>query len=201
MGPRKGVPRLCGSGWGVSGVSGFGGRVRVPEVSCGGKGWGLFLARPGLFPVPRGLLGGGEEKVPGHLVEGGAARVFHPNGTTLPPMDTADGALLYPGGVGDLSDRPDDWIVGTAVLLLSRCTPNLGDVGLVRGVEGCAVAVLGGVGQFGGGDGLRSPCGGGRGTNASPLSNPDSKENLRFFGGDWGGGVGLRLGLGGVVRS
>ena len=87
MGPRSGVPYLHGSGWGVSGVSGvsgLGGSVRVRGVSvfvCWGRGFGLFLARPGLFPVPLGLLGGGEEEVPGHLVEGGAARVFHPNGT------------------------------------------------------------------------------------------------------------------------
>ena len=137
MGPRNGVPRLRGSGRGVSGVTGFGGRVLVRGVSlfvCGGGGFGFFLARPGLFPVPLGLLGGGEEEVPGHLVEGGAARVFHPNGTILPPVDTTDGALLYPGGVGDVGDRPDDRIAGTVVLLFGRCT--LGGVGLGRGGGG-----------------------------------------------------------------
>ena len=47
VGPRSGVPHLCGSGWGVSGVSGvswvsgFGGRVCVRGVRrfvCGGEG-------------------------------------------------------------------------------------------------------------------------------------------------------------------
>ena len=133
MRPRNGVARLRGSGWGVSWVSGFGGRVRVRGVSlfvCWGGGFGLFLARPDFFPAPLGVLEGGEEEVTGHLVEGGAARVFHPNGTILPPVDTTDGALLYPGGVGDVGDRPDDRIAGTVVLLLGRST--LGGVGLSR---------------------------------------------------------------------
>ena len=137
MGPCNGVRRLRGSGWGVSGVSWFGGRVRGRGVSlfvCGGGEFGLFLARAGLFPVPIGLLEGGEEEVPGHLVEGGAARVFHPNGTIPPPVDTTDGALLYPGGVGDVGDRPDDRMAGTVILLLGRCT--LGGVGLGRGGGG-----------------------------------------------------------------
>ena len=135
MGPRSGVPHLRGSGWlvsGVSGVRGFCGRVRVRGVSlfvCGGGGFGLFLARPGLFPVPLGLLGVGEEEGPSHFVEGGAARVFHANGTVLPPVDTTDGAPLYPGGVEYVDDRPDDRILGTVVLLLG----TLGGVGLGRG--------------------------------------------------------------------
>ena len=91
MGPPSGVPHLHGSGWGVSGVSGvsgFGGRVCVRGVRlfiCGGGEFGLFLARPGLFPAPLGLLEGGEEEGAGHLVEGGAGQVFHPNGTVLRP--------------------------------------------------------------------------------------------------------------------
>ena len=68
MRPCNGVPHLRGSGWGVSGVTGFGGRVRVREVSpfdCEGGAFGLFLARPGLFPVPLGLLVAAEDDVPG----------------------------------------------------------------------------------------------------------------------------------------
>ena len=118
---------------GVSWVSGFGGTVCVPRVRrfvFGGGGFGLLLARPpGLCPVLLGLLEGGEEEGPGHLVEGGAAQVFHPNGTVLPPLDTTDGAPLYPGGVGYVDDRPDDRILGTVVLLLGI----LGCVGLVNG--------------------------------------------------------------------
>ena len=141
MGPRHGVPHLRGSGWGVSGVSGvsgFGGRVCVRGVRrfvCGGGGFGLLLARrPGLFPVPLGLLEGGEEEGAVHLVEGGSAQVFHPNGTVLPPVDTMDGAPLYPGGVGYVVDRPDDRILVTIV---------------------CLLVTLGGVGLGGGGGGLR----------------------------------------------
>ena len=66
------------------------------------------------------------------------ARVFHPNGTILPPVDTTDGALLYPGGVGYVDDRPDNRIIGTVALLLG----TLGGVGLRR---------LGGGGMGGGG--------------------------------------------------
>ena len=82
-------------------------------------------------------------------------------------MDTADGSLLYPGGVGDVGDRPHDRIVG-----------------------GGGGGGLGGVGGFGGGNGLRRPTvgvGAGdlgflpRRIAASSLSDPDSKENLRFF--------------------
>ena len=79
VGPRSGVPHLRGFGWGVSGVSGvswvsgFGGRVCVRGVRrfvLGGGGFGLLLAlRPGLFPVPLGLLGGGEEEGAVHLIE------------------------------------------------------------------------------------------------------------------------------------
>ena len=158
MGPRSGLPHLRGSGWGFSGVSGvswvsgFGGRVCVRGVRlfvCGGRGLGLFLAcPPGLFPVPLGLLEGGEEEGPGHLVEGGAARVFHPNGTVPPPVDTTDGAPLYPGGVGYVDDRPDDRFLGTVVLRLG----TLGGVGLVGAGGGwLAVAVLGGLVGLGAG--------------------------------------------------
>ena len=101
-------------------------------VGFGFRGLGLFLARPGLVPVPLSLLGGGEEEGLGHLAEGGAAQVFHPNGTILPPVDTTDGAPLYPGGVGYVDDRPDDQILGTVVLLLG----TLGGVGLGRGGGG-----------------------------------------------------------------
>ena len=59
-----------------------------------------------------------EEEGAAHLVEGGAARVFHPNGTVLPPVDTMDGAPLYPVGVGYVDDHRDDRIPGTVVLLL-----------------------------------------------------------------------------------
>ena len=77
-------------------------------------------------------------------VEGGAARVFHPNSTILPPVDTTDGARLYPVRVGDVRDRPDDQIAGTVVQFLGRCT--LGSVGLGRGVGGA----MGGGGLGGG---------------------------------------------------
>ena len=191
MGPRDGVPHLRVSGWGVSGVSGFGDRVRIRGVSlffCGGRGVGLFLAPPGLFPVPLGLLGGGAEEVPSHLVEGSATRVFHPNGTNLLPMDTADGALLYPGGVGDVGNRLDNRIVGTVVLLLGRCTPNLGGDGLGRGGlgggglggsvgSGAATAFVGrAIGVGAGGLGFLP-----RGFAASSLFDPDSEEKLHFF--------------------
>ena len=99
---------------GVSGVSGFDGWVRVPGASlfiCGGGGFGLFLHRPRLVPVLLGLLVGGEEEGPGHLVKGGAARILDPNGTIFPPVDTTDGALLYPCRVGYVDDCPDDRIV------------------------------------------------------------------------------------------
>ena len=141
---------------------------------------------------------------PGHLVEGGAARVFHQNGTVFPPVDTTDGAPLYPGGVGYVDDRPDDRILGTVVLLLG----TLGGVALgCGGGGGFAVAVLGGlvglgagtafvgravVGVGGGGWGLL-----GRGIAPSSLSSDDSKENFRFLGAGWGGGVGMRLRFGG----
>ena len=156
VGPRSGVPHLCGSGWGVSGVSwvsGFGGRVCVRGVRrfvCGHGGFGLLLALflLGLFAVPLGLLRGGEEEGAVHLVEGGAARVFHPNGTVLPPVDTTDGAPLYPFGVGYVDDLPDDWILGTVVLLLG----TLGGVGLGGGGGGgVVVAVLGGLVGLGAG--------------------------------------------------
>ena len=208
MGYRGGVPHLRGSGWGASGVSGvswvngFGGRVCVRGVRhfvSGGGGFGLLLARPpGLFLVPLGLLEGGEEVGPGDLAEDGAARVFHPNGTVLPPMDTTDAAPLYPGGVGYVDDRPNDRILGTVVLLLG----TLGGVG--PGGGGCGGG-LGGVGGAGGGDGLRRPCGGGgggggflgRGIAPLSLSSDDSKENFRFLGAGWGGlGCGLAWGGG-----
>ena len=178
VGPRSGVPHLCGSGWGIIGVSGvswvsgFGGRVCVWGVRrfvCGDGGFGLLWAlRPGLFPVPLGLLGGGEEEGAVHLVEGGAARVFHPNGTVLPPVDTTDGAPLYPFGVGYVDDRPDDRILGTVVLLLG----TLGGVGLCGGGGVCGGG-LGGVGGFGGGDGLRRPCCGGGGGGLGPFGPGD----------------------------
>ena len=96
--------------------------------------------------MPLGLLEGGEEEGPGHLVEGGAARVFHPNSTVLPPVETTDGAPLYPGGVGYVDDHPDDRILGTVVLLLG----TLGGVSLGGG-GGVAVAVLGGLVGLGAG--------------------------------------------------
>ena len=71
-------------------------------------------------------------------------------------MDTVDSALLHPAGVGDVGDRPDERIFETVVLLHGRCTTNLGGVGLGRGGGG---GVLGGVAGFGGGNGLRRPCG------------------------------------------
>ena len=204
MGPRSGVPHLHGSGWGVSGVSGvsgFGGRVRVWGVRlfvCGGGGFGLFLARPGLFPVPLGLLEGGEEEGAGHLVEGCAARVFHPNGTVLLPVDTTDSAHLYPGGVGDVGDRPDDGIAGTVV--------RLGGVGLGRGgrgggrwrswggwrVSGAGAAFIG---RAGGGGGVRGLGFLPQGIALLSLSSDDSKENFRLAGG-WGGWVAAWLGVG-----
>ena len=89
--------------------------------------------------MPLGLLGAGEEEGAVHLVEGCAARVFHPNGTVLPPVDTTDGAPLYPFGVGYVDDRPDDRILGTVVLLLG----NLGGVGLGGGGGGGVVVGIG----------------------------------------------------------
>ena len=187
MGSRSGVPHFRGSGWGVSGVSGvswvcgFGGRVCVRGVRrfvCGGGGFGLLLARPpGLFPVPLGLLEGREEEGAVHFVEGGAARVFHPNRTVLLPVDTTDGAPLYPGGVGYVDDRPHDRILGTVVLLLG----TLGVSVLVVG-GGLAVAVFGGVGGFGGGDGLRRPCGGGGGGGGVGLFGPGDRPVVIFVG-------------------
>ena len=203
MGPRSGVPHLRGSGWGVSGVSGvswvsgFGGRICVRGVGrfvCGGGGFGLLLAHPpGLFPVPLGPLEGGEEEGPGHLVEGGAARVLHPNGTVLPPVDTTDGAPLYPGGVGYVDDRPDDRILGTVVLLLG----TLGGVGLGGGGGRGLRWRSWGVGGFGGGDGLRRPCGGGGGGRFGPFGLGDRpvvtlvgrlERKFSFLGGRLGGG-------------
>ena len=75
------------------------------------------------------------------LVQGDAARVFHPNGTVLPSLDTTDGALLYPCGVGYVDDRPDDRILGTVVLLLG----TLGGVGLGWGGGGVGGGCLGGL--------------------------------------------------------
>ena len=211
VGPRSGVPHLCGSRGGVSGVSevswvsGFDGRVCVRGVRrfvCGGGGFGLLWPRrPGLFPVPLGLLGGGEEEGAVHLVEGGAARVFHPNGTVLPPVDAMDGAPLYPFGVGYVDDRPDDLILGTVVLLLG----TLGGVGLGwGGGGGVCGGGLGGVRGFGGGDGLCRPCGGGGGGGGGvgPFGPGDRpvvafvgrvERKLSFLGGGLGG-VGLCLG-------
>ena len=67
----------------VSGVRGAGGLVRVVlgvsrRVSllvCGGGGVCLVvpLAPLCILPMPFGLLVGGEEEVPGHLVKSGAA--------------------------------------------------------------------------------------------------------------------------------
>ena len=141
-----------------------------------------------------GYLEGGEEEGAGHLVECGAARVFHPNGTIRPPMDTAIGALLYPAGVGDVGDRPDDRIGGTVV--------HLRGVGLGRG-EGWAVAVLGELAGLGGGDGLHRPCGGGRGGGLGLFGSGDHPVatlvgrldgKLSLLGGGWGAGrVRLRL--------
>ena len=151
--------------------------------------------------MPLGLLGDAEEEGAAPLVEGGAARVFHPNGTVLPPVDTTDGAPLYPFGVGYVDDRPDDRIPGTIVLLLG----TLGGVGLGGG-GGFALAVLGGlvglgagtafVGRavvvvVGGGLGLL-----GRGIAPSSLSSDDLKENFRFLVAGWGG-LGFAWGGGG----
>ena len=101
--PCSGVPHLRGSGWGVDGVSGvswvsgFGGRVCAWEVRRFVRfGLSLALFLLGLFAVPLGLLGAGVEEGAVDLVEGGAARVFHPKGTVLPPIDTTDSAPLYP---------------------------------------------------------------------------------------------------------
>ena len=93
---------------------GFGGLVSS-FVGAGGLG---FLLPDRASSRYRGLPGSGEEEGPGHLVEGGAARVFHLDGTILLSADTMDAAPLYPGGVGYVDDRPDDRILGTVVLLL-----------------------------------------------------------------------------------
>ena len=157
-----------------------------------GRGFGLFPAQPGLVPVPLGLLGCGEEEGPGHLVEGGAARLFYPYGTIFPSVDTTHGAPLYPGGVGYVDDRPANQILGTVVLLLG----TLRHVGLGPGGGG-EVAVLGGLVGLGaetasvgraavvlGGLGFSL-----RGIVALLLSECDSKANrsFRFFEGGWGG--------------
>ena len=207
MGPRNGVPHLCGSGWGVSGVSEFGGRGRVRGINlfvCGGGGFGSFLARPGLFQVPLGLLGGGEEEVPGHIAEDGAAWVFHPNGTMLPPVDTTDGALVYPGGVGDVADRHNERIAGTVVLLLGRST--VWGRRSSSGLGGWAVAILGGlvglgvaaafVGCAGGGGGFGLFATGDPRVDALRAGLEGEPFFLMFFLGGLGG-FGLRLGWGG----
>ena len=194
---------------GVSWVSGFGGRVCVRGVRrfvCGAGGFGLLLAlRPGLFPLTLGLLGGGEEEGAVHLIEGDAARVFHPNRTVLPPVDTTDGAPLYPFGVGYVDDRPDDRILRTIVLLLS----TLGGVGLRGGWGGgVVVAVLGGLVGLGAGTAFVGRAvvvvGGslgllGRGIAPSSLSLDDWKENFRFLGAGWGGWASRLGGGGGAV--
>ena len=171
-------------------------------------GYGLFLARAGLVPVPLGLLGGGEEEGPGHLVEGGAAQAFQPNGTMLPPVDTTDGAPLYPGGVGYVDDRHDDRILGTVVLLLD----TFGGVGLGRGGGGTVLEGLVGLGAEPAFVGGAVVVGGGgmgeggrlllRGFAALSLSEPDSRQTvvsnvyLRVVGRGWvaswpgGGGAG-----------
>ena len=111
-------------------------------------------------------------------------------------MDTKDGGLLYPGGVWDVGDRPDDQIGGTVV--------RLGGVGLGRRGRGVG---HGGLGGFGGGDGLRRPCGGGGGGGGgfglfAPADRPvvtpvaQLEGKLSLLGGGLGG-VGLRLSLGG----
>ena len=215
MGPRSGVPHLRGSGWGVSGVSGvswvsgFGGRVCVRGVRrfvCGGGGFGLLLAhRLGLFPVPLGLLGDGGEEEAAHLIEGGAARLFHPNGTVLRPVDTTDGAPLYPFGVGYVDDRPDDRIPGTVVLLLG----TLGGVGLGGGGGGVVVAVWGGLVRLGAGTafvGRAVVVGGGGVGPFGPGDRPvvafvgRLEIKLSFLGGGLGGG-GLGFAWGGGVGA
>ena len=119
--------------------------------------------------------------------------MFHPNGTVLPPVDTTDGAPLYPVGVEYVDDRPDDRILGTVVLLLG----TLGGVGLGGGGGVLALAVLGGLVGLGAGTafvGRAVVVGGGgglgflgRGIAPSSLSSDDSKENFRFLGAGWGG--------------
>ena len=154
--------------------------------------------------MPLGLRGGGDEEGAVHLVESAAARVFHPNGTVLPPVETTDSAPLYPGGVGYVDDRPDDRIPGTVVHLLG----TLGGVGLGGGGGG-AVAVLGGLVGSGagtafvghavvvvvGGFGLFGP-----GDRLVIALVGRLERKLSFLGGGLGGGGWASLGRGGLGR-
>ena len=164
----------------------------------GAGGLGFFLPARASSRYRSASTGVGKRRLPGHLVEGGAARVFHPNGTMLPPADTMDGALLYPGGVGDVGDRPDDRIAGMVV--------RLGGFVLGWGTGGG----LGGVGGFGGADGLCRLCGGDGGGGFGFFATGDRRVvtlvarlegSLSFLCEGGVGGVGLRLGLGGVWRG
>ena len=190
-GPDGWLVGLVGLVWLVGSVVGFAfSGLDASFVGLGGLAF--FLPAPRASSRCRSAsFECGEEEGPGHLVEGGAARVVHPNGTALPPVDTRDGAPLYPGGVGYGDDRPDDRILRTVVLLLG----TLGVVGL-GGWGGFAVAVLGGLVGLGAGTafvGRAVVVGGGglgllsRGIAPSSLSSDDSKENFCFLGAGWGG--------------
>ena len=209
VGPRSGVPHLCGSGWGVSGVSGvswvsgFGGRVcfrGVRRFLCAGGDLGLLWAlRPGLFPVPLGLLVGGEEEGAVHLVEAGAARVLHPNGHRTSARGYHGRCPFLPlwGRVRGRPSRRSDPRDGRPSSLHPRgCRSWWGGGG-----GGCGGG-LRGVAGFGGGDGLRRLCGGGRGGGGGGLGpfGPGDRpvvafvgrleRKLSFLGGGFGGGVG-----------
>ena len=139
--------------------------------------------------MPLGLAAG-EEEGAAHLLEGNAARVFHPNGTVVPPVDTTEGAPLYPAGVGYPDDRPDDRIPGTVIL----CLRTLGGIGL-RGGGGLRWRSWGGLSGLGAGTAFAGRVvvvvGGGssflvRGTSPLSISSDDSKENFRFLEAGWG---------------
>ena len=156
--PVVGSHTFAGADGGLVGLVGLVGSVvgfalGGLDSSFVGAGVWAFSCPPGPLPgtalPPRGWGKGGS----GTPRTGWCARVFHPNGTVLPPMDTANGALLYPGGVRDVDDRPEDRIHGAVV--------RLGGVNLGWRRGGAGRWRFSGVGGFGGGDGLRRPCGGG----------------------------------------
>ena len=95
----------------------------------GAGGLGFFLPDRASSQYRSASSGGGEEEGLGHLIDCGVARVFHPDGTIFPSVDTTDDFPLYPGWVGYVDDRPGDQILGMVVLLLG----TLGGVGLDRG--------------------------------------------------------------------
>ena len=227
LGPILGVPKGCRGLSVLRGASGFGGGglvglrdflpvsrgvSRLGLGFCGGVDGRLF-ARARLLRVRGRGLRLCEEEASRHLIELGVVRVSHPNNPALAGVGTGDGAHLYPGGVGDVDGGPNEWIVGTSVLLLipppfASPSPFSSPLGL-----GAGVALV-----FGGRGGLFFFLRGGRapleesGADSESDSSSDSKRFLLRLclgfglglvldaGGEglvgWGGGFGC-LGVGG----